>query len=69
MRLMQRILARCGYVKLPKEAIEISVNQERVFHELIKRAPNMKTKKILTQFLKAQQTLTAILRMARITKT
>ena len=64
--MIRNILGFFGYVKIPLEAVKLSVQQELIFETMIECESSEKGKEYLARFLKGQQVMTAFLRSGRL---
>lgn len=63
---MKRILSYFGYIKIPIEAVQLSIEQESIFEKLRELQTIPKAKELFKQRLEMQKTLTRFLRSGRL---
>jgi len=62
--MIQIVLGFFGYIKIPREAVQLSIAQEVFFEVLLKQEPDGKD--IIERYLRGQKTLTQFLRSGRL---
>jgi hypothetical protein len=63
---MKTLLSLFGYVKVPKEAVLLSIQLEDIFKQFISALESPESKKDMLKCLNAQRTLTQFLRSGRL---
>lgn len=64
--MLNAMLKFFGYIKIPKEAVRLSMDQESFIETQVELTDKERLKQIYTKQLEGQKTLTAFLRSGRL---